>query len=50
MRCLGIPNTAHFANITSIADALSLWKKIKNSKDDERWKPETEVRIFVLKK
>lgn len=22
MRCLGIPNTAHFANITKIADAV----------------------------
>ncbi|CAF0904266.1 unnamed protein product [Adineta ricciae] len=42
MRCLGIPNTAHFANITSIEDALGLWKKIKDNKDDERWKPETE--------
>ena len=23
MRCLGIPNTAHFANVTSIEDALA---------------------------
>ena len=23
MRCLGIPNTAHFANVTSIADAIA---------------------------
>ena len=23
MRCLGIPNTAHFANVTSIQDAMS---------------------------
>lgn len=23
MRCLGIPNTAHFANVTQIEDALS---------------------------
>ena len=42
MRCLGIPNTAHFANITSIEDALALWNKLKNNTDDERWKPETE--------
>lgn len=48
MRCLGIPNTAHFANITSIEDALALWNKIKNSKDDERWKPDTEVCCFFL--
>ena len=46
MRCLGIPNTAHFANITSIEDALALWNKIKNNKDDERWKPEMEVRML----
>lgn len=45
MRCLGIPNTAHFANITSIEEALELWRKIKNNKDEERWKPETEVRL-----
>ena len=23
MRCLGIPNTAHFANVTNIADAIA---------------------------
>lgn len=23
MRCLGIPNTAHFANVTQIEDALA---------------------------
>lgn len=23
MRCLGIPNTAHFANVTQIEDAVS---------------------------
>ncbi|KAK7503215.1 hypothetical protein BaRGS_00005480 [Batillaria attramentaria] len=42
MRCLGIPNTAHFANVTSIEDALSLWNKIKNGKEQERWKADTE--------
>ena len=47
MRCLGIPNTAHFANITSIEDALALWNKIKNNKEDERWKPEVEVRFLI---
>lgn len=50
MRCLGIPNTAHFANITSIEDALALWNKIKNNKEDERWKPEVEVRFSDRKK
>ena len=48
MRCLGIPNTDHFANITSIEDALSLWNKLKNNKDDERWKPEVEVSIEIF--
>ncbi|ESO85772.1 hypothetical protein LOTGIDRAFT_195680 [Lottia gigantea] len=42
MRCLGIPNTAHFANVTSIEDALALWQKIKSGKEQGRWKPEQE--------
>uniref|UniRef100_A0A6M2DNM5 Putative splicing factor 3a subunit 3 n=1 Tax=Xenopsylla cheopis TaxID=163159 RepID=A0A6M2DNM5_XENCH len=40
MRCLGIPNTAHFANVTQIEDALALWEKLKNQKQGERWHPE----------
>lgn len=42
MRCLGIPNTAHFANVTQIEDAVALWAKLKNAKELERWKPDTE--------
>ncbi|ELU04568.1 hypothetical protein CAPTEDRAFT_21598 [Capitella teleta] len=42
MRCLGIPNTAHFANVTLIEDAIALWAKIKASKEGERWKPDQE--------
>ncbi|KAL1505387.1 hypothetical protein ABEB36_004965 [Hypothenemus hampei] len=42
MRCLGIPNTAHFANVTQIEDALALWEKLKVQKQAERWQPETE--------
>ncbi|GFS25142.1 splicing factor 3A subunit 3-like [Elysia marginata] len=42
MRCLGIPNTAHFANVTSIEDALALWTRIKSGKESERWKADTE--------
>jgi splicing factor 3A subunit 3 len=30
MRCLGIPNTKHFHDITSIEDALTLYVKIKD--------------------
>ncbi|XP_005098228.1 splicing factor 3A subunit 3 [Aplysia californica] len=42
MRCLGIPNTAHFANVTSIEDALALWTRIKSGKEAERFKADTE--------
>ncbi|XP_044742309.1 splicing factor 3A subunit 3 [Chrysoperla carnea] len=42
MRCLGIPNTAHFANVTQIEDALALWEKLKTQKQAERWQPEQE--------
>ncbi|EMP34863.1 Splicing factor 3A subunit 3 [Chelonia mydas] len=43
MRCLGIPNTAHFANVTQIEDAVSLWAKLKQQKASERWQPDTEI-------
>lgn len=42
MRCLGIPNTAHFANITLIEDAMQLWEKLKVSRETERFRPENE--------
>lgn len=42
MRCLGIPNTAHFANVTQIEDAMALWEKLKVQKFEEAWKPEQE--------
>lgn len=29
MRCLGIPNTRHFQEITLIQDAFALWEKLK---------------------
>ena len=44
MRCLGIPNTAHFANITLIEDAVTLWEKLKVTRELERWRPDNEVR------
>jgi splicing factor 3A subunit 3 len=40
MRCLGIPNTPHFANITKIADAMALWKKLQESNENGAWNPE----------
>ncbi|GAB0088798.1 Splicing factor 3A subunit 3 [Sergentomyia squamirostris] len=42
MRCLGIPNTAHFANVTQIEDAITLWEKLKSQKQQERWIPDQE--------
>ncbi|CAG7832209.1 unnamed protein product [Allacma fusca] len=42
MRCLGIPNTAHFANVTQIEDALQLWEKLKGEKTAERWTADQE--------
>ena len=42
MRCLGIPNTAHFANITQIEEAIKLWEKLKRVKSVDKWKPDQE--------
>uniref|UniRef100_A0A915IQZ6 Matrin-type domain-containing protein n=1 Tax=Romanomermis culicivorax TaxID=13658 RepID=A0A915IQZ6_ROMCU len=42
MRCLGIPNTAHFANIVKISDAVELWTKLREQKEVERFKPDVE--------
>lgn len=42
MKCLGIPNTAHFANITSIQDAITLWDKLKNEKQKDQFQPQVE--------
>jgi len=42
MRCLGIPNTAHFANVTRIEDAISLWTKLRSQKTSERFLPDHE--------
>ena len=37
MRKLGIPNTAHFANVTQIEDALALWEKVKIFGEDTKF-------------
>ena len=39
MRCLQIPNSAHFANVTSIEDAMRLWNKLKEEKQKEKFQP-----------
>ncbi|CAG8537474.1 18408_t:CDS:10 [Acaulospora morrowiae] len=41
MRCLGIPNTRHFHEITLIEDAYALWEKLKNSGKTDEFKPDT---------
>ncbi|EEH52657.1 uncharacterized protein MICPUCDRAFT_42844 [Micromonas pusilla CCMP1545] len=41
MRCLGIPNTKAFAEVTSIADALSLHKAL-DSRKDGKWDRKTD--------
>ena len=42
MRCLGIPNTAHFANITLIEDANQLWEKLRQTREQERFRPDNQ--------
>lgn len=42
MRTLQIPNTAHFANVTNIKDALALWEKLKEEKAKEMFQPDNE--------
>ena len=34
----------HFANITLIEDAVTLWEKLKVTRELERWRPDNEVR------
>ncbi|GBG69402.1 hypothetical protein CBR_g4095 [Chara braunii] len=42
MRCLGIPNTKNFHEITQIEDAKKLWEKIKANSGVNTWKPDVE--------
>ena len=39
MRCLGIPNTKHFHDVTRIEDALALHEKLKGSLKSAEWEP-----------
>eukprot|EP01061_Rhynchopus_euleeides_P011828 TRINITY_DN21409_c0_g1_i1.p1 TRINITY_DN21409_c0_g1~~TRINITY_DN21409_c0_g1_i1.p1 ORF type:complete len:438 (+),score=187.83 TRINITY_DN21409_c0_g1_i1:51-1364(+) len=43
MRCLGIPNTAHFHHVTSVQEALALWRKIKTDATVSHWDRQQEV-------
>lgn len=42
MRCLGIPNTKNFNEITSIAEAQQLWERIKEKQGVNKWRPDLE--------
>ncbi|KAL9674372.1 hypothetical protein QQ045_030644 [Rhodiola kirilowii] len=42
MRCLGIPNTKNFNEITSIKEAQELWEKIQQKQGVNKWRPEEE--------
>ncbi|CAL0319502.1 unnamed protein product [Lupinus luteus] len=42
MRCLGIPNTKNFNEITSIEEAKDLWKKIQQKQGVTKWRPDLE--------
>ena len=37
MRCLGIPNTAHFHHVTGVQEALALWRKLKADASHKQW-------------
>ncbi|XP_058095942.1 splicing factor SF3a60 homolog [Magnolia sinica] len=42
MRCLGIPNTKNFNEITSIKEAKELWERIQERQGLNKWRPELE--------
>lgn len=41
LKCLGIPNTRHFFQVTTIADATSLWEKLKTEARSSSFRPDT---------
>ncbi|SCN59781.1 splicing factor 3A subunit 3, putative [Plasmodium chabaudi chabaudi] len=43
MKCLNIPNTLHFKEITKIEDALNLYEKLKKETQTVQFKPDHEV-------
>lgn len=42
MRCLGIPNTKNFNEITSIEEAKLLWERIQERQGVNKWRPDLE--------
>lgn len=43
MRCLKIPNTAHFKEVTKIEDAISLYEKLKRDAEEQTFRPDHDV-------
>eukprot|EP00927_Polykrikos_kofoidii_P070591 TRINITY_DN67011_c0_g1_i1.p1 TRINITY_DN67011_c0_g1~~TRINITY_DN67011_c0_g1_i1.p1 ORF type:complete len:529 (+),score=141.34 TRINITY_DN67011_c0_g1_i1:94-1680(+) len=43
MRCLKIPNTSHFKEITNIEDAITLYEKLKRDADEQTFRPDQDV-------
>lgn len=43
MRCLKIPNTAHFKEITKIEDAITLYDKLKKDAEEQTFRPDHDV-------
>lgn len=43
MRCLKIPNTAHFKEITKIEEAITLYEKLKRDAEDQTFNPAQDV-------
>jgi len=43
MRCLKIPNTAHFKDITKIEEAITLYEKLKRDADEQTFRPDADV-------
>mmetsp|Transcript_7786 Transcript_7786/g.11263 ORF Transcript_7786/g.11263 Transcript_7786/m.11263 type:complete len:389 (-) Transcript_7786:88-1254(-) len=43
MKCLKIPNTAHFKEITKIEDAIVLYDKLKKDAEDQTFRPDQDV-------
>ncbi|CAI7876565.1 unnamed protein product [Closterium sp. NIES-53] len=42
MRCLGVPNTKAFHEVTVIKDALALWERMREKQGGSKWRPEVE--------
>eukprot|EP00916_Digyalum_oweni_P016850 GHVL01027659.1.p1 GENE.GHVL01027659.1~~GHVL01027659.1.p1 ORF type:complete len:520 (+),score=103.95 GHVL01027659.1:200-1759(+) len=45
MRCLKIPNTVHFKEVTRIEEAVCLYEKLKHDSDSKAFRPDAEVEM-----